>query len=666
MRTFGRTILYSWALCALFAYLSFRVYKSPEQVRRRVEDFLRGVLNSEVRVEGCEERFLEALKIASLVVPASPPLDERAVAVLEDIRLDPSARRPFRRLLGEPEGEDGTLRSIRARRASLFLDRVTGEAPGSDAERWNFADLFRGDAAGVLLGGARAKLVVDRLEVQVQDLRGQREKTRWRVAARDVEARAQGPGGSIEADLEDGPHWSGGHAKAVWLPNGEVEVEGELNEVREAESWLPLLGERARAIWETFRPAGTWDLEIEKAQFPPGGRARWKAITRHYDTTLLLGPSAVEFRHLSGSIVATEEAVSLGGDGPGTRPVAELLGVPVELSGTVAAERMDLKPRLPSLSLDGLLAVEGDARAGASAIAAVAALRPQGRVEGEAVWTWTAPGPETLQGELRFQELAFADLALLAGGSGKISFESRGPAGDATSGKHAGRGKGKAALDLPCAGLGKLHGEAEFSWGASGVDFKLYDFAVVEPAPGAAAPGKLFGTVRVAWDLTVTFIDLRWLEIPLATGLLRAREIGGTLMKEPASEPAKGSGHLAAPVVPAGALAPDLGDLVFESGKWLAVAGADVIEVTSLKLEGAERALRARGRVSLLGEVDLVVLLDQGPTHRALCELPDESGPGAWKEAARGSYRAFRVTGTVSGPRAREIGGADPAFFNGK
>jgi hypothetical protein len=88
--------------------------------------------------------------------------------------------------------------------------------------------------------------------------------------------------------------------------------------------------------------------------------------------------------------------------------------------------------------------------------------------------------------------------------------------------------------------------------------------------------------------------------------------------------------------------------------------------VKSIKLLGEKASLRAAGEIDVSGDLDLILLVDKGPSYVAVYELPDESRPSEWKQAARGSYRAFRITGSLSAPRSREIGALDPAFVEGR
>jgi hypothetical protein len=199
--------------------------------------------------------------------------------------------------------------------------------------------------------------------------------------------------------------------------------------------------------------------------------------------------------------------------------------------------------------------------------------------------------------------------------------------------------------------------------------------------------GRAFGGVSWGWGKGFLEIDLRWMDAVLSCNLFSARDFSGNFKKARAREPGRGElgfGHI---TVPAGRLWPEAKELTFHTakchfridpsadegppgeggaGKPRLPPDGKTLRITTCKFLGEHQTLRATGTITLSGDVDLVLLFSQGPAGMALAQLPDSSLPAQWKEAAKGAYRAFRLSGNVASPQVRVIGERDPAFVVGK
>ncbi|MBI4603907.1 MAG: hypothetical protein HY721_18275 [Planctomycetes bacterium] len=691
MRTLARITLYSLCLGLLLGYLSYRIYSHPSQVRRRLDLLLERYVTRDIAVSGCEQSFLGPLRAREIVVPASPAIDERSALVLEDVTFDDAARRGafrFRRVASA----SASPATVHVGAAALYLDHEVSGTSSGGVSRWNVGEILRPHPVLDLLRTGTLQVLADRVAVQVQDLRPPRGKLGWQLGLRDAELRwARAPEVTLEADLAECELWSEGQIELVWSADGGLRGRGRIEDLRAVERWLPVLGPEAQDLWDTFRPAGSWNVDVREARLPREGPASFQAILEHYDTSARLGSSGVEIRRLSGPMLLTEDGLRFGQEAAGGLARGEVLESRVALEGSVTPEGGELRLLLAPTPLEVLLAAQPVvARGGLEAI--LETLKLRGAVEGELKVGFRRGEGESLSGRLSFRDVECQGLPLIAGLRGWASFDGLpapraagdGAPGGKTAAAKAPAGKGRITVEeLPWPGLEPARGEVDLTWDAAGLQLKFYDLKVGggpgEAGAQAAAPaeapagaqagaqaGSVFASLDWSWQQGLAGVDLRCLGLRVATGLLRAKEVRGSLkLARPEAGAAEGVLDLDGAATPAGVLWPEQGELSWRGGRCLLEVRGGArrgIAVRSLRLGGEGRALRAAGDVALTGALDLVVFLCEGPAHGAVLELSDDTPPARWKDAARGSFRAFRLAGTLNATRSREIGALDPVF----
>jgi len=648
-----RALAYSLFLCGLLAYLSFRIHMAPSQVELRLERNLGEYLTVEPRVDGGEQPSLGLISARAILIPANPPLDERSILGLEDIRInDPRSARAFRRVLAsESSGAAASSFSLHARKASLWLDHAVDGAPGAESHRWNFDDLLRTDALE-LLGARRAQVLLDRIDVRIEELRSGRPRANYTLELGDAEVRIGGTGVALDADLLEGASWSGGRIVLEWPTEGSLRIRGRIEDLDSLEPWLPLFPETHRRMLEVLQPSGAVAVDIDELALGRDRIDTFRATVRHYDTTLRLGRTGAGISRLQGEMKLTTDGLSMGKDGP--RATGEVLGVPVEVAAQVTASRARIELATTRLSLE-LFPLEG-APPGAArrpVHALWARLGPRGFLTGTAA-VGLAPGErEELEGELLIGELSLRGVPAVAGAEVSCRFQSD-PSG------RIGGVRGKLVADLPIEGLGRLRGEANIIQEGTQARVTLYDMRWEPPAAKAGRAGSVFGTLAWSLESGLGDVDLRWTDGGLETKLLAAGGISGQWKKAGAGS--SGTVEIGDARIPGAVFGLEEEAMAFEKGDGVLGLDGGRLRVASLRLSGERRALRATGTLSAEGALDLVVIIGIGATREALQELPHESTPGEWLETARGSFRAFRVTGTPVAPVVREIGDLDPAF----
>ena len=627
---------------------------APSQVELRLERDLGEYLTVEPRVDEGAQPSLGLMSARGVLIPASPPLVERSILGLEDVRInDPGSARAFRRVLAsESAGAAPSSFLLRATKANLWVDHDVDGAPDRESHRWNFDDLLRTDALE-RLGERRAQVLLDRIDVRIQELRSGRPRAAYTLELGDAEVRIASGGVALDADLLQGASWSGGRIVAEWPTGGSLRIRGRIEDLDSLEPWLPLFPEAHRRMLEVLQPSGAVAVDVDDLVLGRGGIDTFRATLRHYDTALRLGGAGAGISHLQGEMRLTTDGLSMGRDGP--RASGEILGVRVEVGAHVSASRARVDLAATRLALE-LFPIEGAASAGTARRPLQtlwARLAPRGFLSGNAE-IGLAPGePEELEGELRIEELALGGVPAVAGARVSCRIQSD-PAG------RSGGIRAKVVAELPIDGLGTLRGEAHLVQEGAQSRVTLYDMRWEPPAARTGRAGSLFGTLAWSLETGLGDVDLRWTDGGLETKLLAAEGISGQWKKSAAGS--SGTVEIGAARIPAALLGPEGEGMEFEKGDGVLGLDGGKLRVASLRLSGERRTLRATGTVSAAGAMDLVVMIGSGPTRDALQALPHETTPADWLETARGSFRAFRVTGTPAAPVAREIGDLDPAF----
>ncbi len=673
MRLFLRTIAYSVGLLLVLGYGSYRLYTSPSQVKARLARSLALFLAAETRIEGCEQPFFGTLSVKRIEIPAAPIIAARQILELDEVTVeDTSARRPFRyRKFTEPQTAPPT---VRARNAVLRLEHEIAGPAGGEKERWNFQDLLKVEALLGLLQGRHPQVLANRLEVHLREHRSPRQEIAFKIDARDAELRRAEPDGVVlEADLAEGEYWSSGQVEVSWSREGGAHLRAGADDVRGVERWLGLLSKDTGELWERFRPTGSLNVDIEDFHIAGDGKPSLRAIVRHYDTTAKLGALGLELRHLSGPMAVTESGARFGNLVAGEPASAEVLGVGVEVEGELGFREGELRLRLLSAPLEAILSSILAARSekgGKPLGSLISLLRARGTIEGCLTLGFQREQGDRVLGSFRLKGAELAGIPVCSGLQADLRFD-RDPAQGPGA---APGGKGKLSIEeAALAGLGSGLGEIRFDWNDRGMQVQFTDLKVSSTAPGVGVmemAGSVLGSAGWGWEAGVTAVDMRWLGINVSTTLLGTCGSGGSFNKTSAEAPGTGVLEFAKSVtVPAGLLWPECESLLFRDGTCRVTADCEKgkrILLQSLQLTGEKQSLRATGEIGLSGSLDLVVFVDQGPTHSALGNLPDDSEPPDWKDAARGSYRAFRISGALAAPRVREIGALDPVFVRRK
>ena len=669
MRIFFRTILFSITLLVILSFASYRLYRSQSQIEARWQRVLDSIVSTPVKLSGCVDSLFGDLTLERLEIPAAPVLLERRVLELEGLRFaDPNTRRMFRSRTGaEPSVERPTLQ---IQNATVWLDHEVAGPAGAEVERWNVSDLVSPQAIAELLEARHAQVLIHALSVRLRDQRPTREEFKARIDFRDVEIRYADPNRvALEADLAEGESWGGGELLLSWGKTG-WNLRASIEDLRVVERVQDLWPEPMQRLWNHFRPSGSWNVDLRDFSLRSGAQVDFEAWVNHYDTSLKLGRSGLSLHRLNGRMKITPGRISLADASSAEVVRAELLGAPVLVSGAAEGDSGELTLRLQSGTMDRFID-EVVVREEQPLKALIALLRPAGGLSGALSYRFSSKAADTLEGELKVSGGAFDGTPFLRQLEGGIRFK-RSP--DENGGS---LGSGKLEIkSAEIAGLGRASGEVSFDWSGGGFHFKCSDLKVEKRQPAGAGTGlrpeRQDGSVIVEghWSAKrgLESLEIRCLGVPLALESLQASDMQGELKYSGGTEPSRGRMELGPVTLRQGILAKELPALLFSSGDVRLRFESDSRQllVRSFKLSGEGRVLRAVGTVDLLGEVSLVVFLDEGPSGAGVLRLPEDSGPAEWKAAARGSYRAFRLTGPMGALESREITGLDSAFVPAK
>ena len=664
MRPYLRAILYAACLVGLLAGATYVVYWTPSQVEARVARLLARIARVPIRAEGCRGAARGRLEVEALECPSSPRFDAAVAARLYGLRTnDPGSEAPL-------EGADPAFASrrftARVRRADLDLER--GREAGS-ADSWNVERILRTGIFWEDWKASRPQVAVEEVSASVRDLRPGSPRTRISLEARDLLVRPSTTGAlEFAARVWPGSSGSWGALRGEVFPDGAVRLRGELAGFRDVSGLIDLLSDPGSpAPWRMFEAVEPADLRIEELVFEAGGGSRLSAEIRHYDSTLRLGSAGLAIGRASGTARLAGGVLKLGSSGEdGLR--GELWGAPALVSGEVGAGGGRIVVRVPPVRLEEVRAA-GSARSAGLVPRVLEALEASGALSGALRVSIRAAAPEDWEGEFRFEEAALGLVPFVQRIDGAIRVDrSLGPEGSSARG---GEGRGKIAVERILAlGLAPAWGEVSFSWSEDELRFKAYLEAggarEEPPKDGVAAKdslghGSVFGTI--GWNLRSGALDaaLRCMGVSISTPLARVRDASGDL--ELAGDSARLALNLSGIAIPAGALWEGQEELAFEGGRCSLRLGGGRIAVDSFRILGTGRCLRARGEVEARGGADLVVFFVEGPEHVSVNALDDTSAPAAWRAAARGAFRTFRVTGSLLAPRVRELSPQDGVFF---
>lgn len=697
-----RTLVFAACLVAALGAVSAWIYVTPDQVRLRMERSLSRVLRSPVEIEGCSASIGGSTRIAALSVAASPPLGARSILAVGDLSVGGRLPVDAGSRAGGPAASQRRALVLRAREATLSLQRRAVADGGAIGNVWNFSEVLRGDETALLLRETALHATIGTARVRY-GLVGGRDGSSGSSGSHGPSG-SSGPGGSIgpggssgstapgtpqtfeivsrgatvrsvdadslriEGDLDPSSDHRGGRLEVdVTLAGtqraGSLRARGSLRAVPRPGVLIGLLDPRGEALFASIDAIEPVDLEIRDLSLSTGSLPRLRAVLRHFDSTLRAGSLGVEIRHLRGTAVLDGWAMRFGGkDGPPAE--GKLWGIPAELSGSLGVGDSDIVLTVTGARIEEAIPDPQMTAAGLPA-SLRAPLDARGVIDGQLAAKLRRDGSESWSAEFRFRDLSSGRtpwLPKLAGSlSARRSFSAVGREGG------RGDGTGKIVVDaLTSTLLDPVAGEVPFTWDDDELRFTFYLQVGDDPTERASGEaGSIFGTI--GWNLRTGGVDadFRCMAIDVNAPLFLAEGVSGEIRLSAGDSAAVGVLSIGSARVPAGRLHPEVPDLVFEGGRCVVAVDAGGVRIETLRLVGPGYGLRAVGTVDVEGVVDLVIFLAEAPRHLALNALPDESRPPDWLAVAGEGFRAFRVTGTFMAPSPREIGAQDRAFLRG-
>ncbi len=637
IRPMSLVVLYSLAAVLLLGYLSFKwVYSHPSQVAIRIERSAEGAGASSVKVLGAAQEALAGVRADKVVVEAGEATLANLLGVhVGDVTID-------------CQGTGGAGAST----AGVQAGGIRGGTPvlvcSSSAEvaerggKWNLAAAFDVDRV-------RASAAADPFEILVREIDlGLSLEDGWgrRVRLDDLELSGGGDGLQGRAVISKSADWDGG-SFAINSPGpGEWTLSGFLQNIRNGESWSPLLPAAWAVLWDRLSLEGGLTLRIERF-------SRGSAGT---DFSGSLQGSAVAFRlpvvglpvtGMNGSTKLGNGSVSWGKLAGLDSPELVLLGQSGSLSGMIDGKGGSLQVALSEQAI-----VEGAAPGAPQTIRnLMAALRPTGRLSGLLDLGIVSVAEDAGTWKLL---LSLDDLKLLGApfiDPGKILLQ----LGGKNEGVPGGPVSGKLTVeDLAIRGLVSLAGSIDLSWGGDGLALEASALAIrLAGAPEAEPRGVLKGSLRTVSDGGGVEGDVDWTGIELRSGLLAAEEMSGQASIELATGVVLGESRLKKIRVPAGILGEK--ELVYETGVAEWSIDTDGIHLSMLELSGRLGAVRVTGTIGLDSRVDLVCVRVGEKEAAALTALPLKSNPADWVTASEGAYGATRLSGKMDAPLVRPI-----------
>ncbi|MEE3297790.1 MAG: hypothetical protein VX250_10415, partial [Planctomycetota bacterium] len=368
IRPMPLVVLYSLGAVLLLGYLSFKwVYSHPSQVAIRIERSAEGAGVSSVKVLGAAQEALAGVRA-----------DEIAVA---------AGDAPFANLLGVHVG-DVTIDCQGAGRAGVSTAGVQaggirGGTPvlicSSRAEvaerggKWNLA-------AAVDADRVRAAAAADPFEILVRELNlGLSLENGWgrRVQLDDIELSGGTGGLQGRAVISKSADWDGG-SFAIDSPGpGEWALSGSLQNIRNGETWSPLLPATWAGLWDRLSLEGGFTLRIERLSHGSAG-TELSGSLQGAAMAFRLPVVGLPVTAMNGSAKIGNGSVSWGKLAGLDSPELVLLGQSGSLSGMIDGKGGALQVALSEQAI-----VEGAVPGAPQTIRnLMAALRPTGRLSG--------------------------------------------------------------------------------------------------------------------------------------------------------------------------------------------------------------------------------------------------------------------------------------------
>ena len=630
-------VLYSLGAVLLLGYLSFKwVYSHPSQVAIRIERSAEGAGVSSVKVLGAGQEALAGVRADEITVEAGEA--------------------PFANLLGVHVG-DVTIDCQGAGRAGastagVQAGGIRGGTPvlvcSSRAEvaerggKWNLA-------AAVDADRVRAAAAADPFEILVRELNlGLSLENGWgrRVQLDDIELSGGTGGLQGRAVISKSADWDGG-SFAIDSPGpGEWALSGSLQNIRNGETWSPLLPATWAGLWDRLSLEGGFTLRIERFSHGSAG-TELSGSLQGAAMAFRLPVVGLPVTAMNGSAKIGNGSISWGKLAGLDSPELVLLGQSGSLSGMIDGKGGALQVALSEQAI-----VEGAVPGAPQTIRnLMAALRPTGRLSGllDLSISSVAEDAGAWKLLLSFDSLKFLGAAFIDPGKVLLQLEGK------KEGVPGGLASGTLTIeDLAIRGLVSLAGSIDLSWGGEGLALEASELAIrLAGAPGAEPRGIFKGSLRTVSDGGGVEGDVDWTGVELRSGLLAAEEMSGQASIELATGVVLGESRLKKIRVPAGILGEK--ELVYEAGVAEWSIDEDGIHLSMLELSGSQGAVRVTGTIGFDSRVDLVCVRVGEKEAVALTALPLKSGPADWVAASEGAYGASRLSGKMKAPLVRPV-----------
>lgn len=630
-------VLYSLGAVLLLGYLSFKwVYSHPSQVAIRIERSAEGAGVSSVKVLGAAQEALAGVRADEITVEAGDA--------------------PFANLLGVHVG-DVTIDCQGAGRAGastagVQAGGIRGGTPvlvcSSRAEvaerggKWNLA-------AAVDADRVRAAAAADPFEILVRELNlGLSLENGWgrRVQLDDIELSGGTGGLQGRAVISKSADWDGG-SFAIDSPGpGEWALSGSLQNIRNGETWSPLLPATWAGLWDRLSLEGGFTLRIERFSHGSAG-TELSGSLQGAAMAFRLPVVGLPVTAMNGSAKIGNGSISWGKLAGLDSPELVLLGQSGSLSGMIDGKGGALQVALPEQAI-----VEGAVPGAPQTIRnLMAALRPTGRLSGllDLSISSVAEDAGAWKLLLSFDALKFLGAAFIDPGKVLLQLEGK------KEGVPGGLASGTLTIeDLAIRGLVSLAGSIDLNWGGEGLALEASELAIrLAGAPGAEPRGIFKGSLRTVSDGGGVEGDVDWTGVELRSGLLAAEEMSGQASIELATGVVLGESRLKKIRVPAGILGEK--ELVYEAGVAEWSIDEDGIHLSMLELSGSQGAVRVTGTIGLDSRVDLVCVRVGEKEAVALTALPLKSNPADWVAASEGAYGASRLSGKMKAPLVRPV-----------
>ena len=677
---------YSAAVVSCLVYVSYHwIYASPSQVRLRIEDWLRtgvskdgrgaALVTPEIVVSASEHRVGDATYIDSISLSAEGPYGPTRVE-LEDVRLaeDENGGRLATLVPRSPGwGSSGTRSGTDAPRGaeassidvgppgcSVEVRRAVFRVPGV-GEGWGGATFLRPLFFRQLCdrwGEDGVDLVLREASIRIDEAPLGEES----MAFSDVRVFHRLSALLLSTDLRPCRYWTDGSVEIRTREGAGLWADLRFDDFRLpswATRWMPApLAKR----WGELSPEGNYNARCVIDSPASSEDIAWEVQLEHFDSGLSLPIAGIDLEHVRGTTWLRDDSVAWGTDA-GVQPArVRLGGLDSGLSGVLDDRGAKLDWTIDSTHFDHA-SIEG---APEWVRSIVRRLRLRGEVEGSVTLT-SAFGDTGWRTSLRGRALNADVEPPLHCDAIEVDTTSR-----------SGDGKGELKLSGLALGPlpGSLRGALEISWKSDGAvrvtaaDLTWRPDSVrsdsSDPSnPSSPSPAQLRAHAEVHPGRGITDLEVSWTETEGDFGFLSSQRFAGTLRlvrgsAVAATGPEEFTGVFGrcdlGDVKLAEAASPDPTELRFERGRaairvesW----GVSVLACSLFAPAGERevaRAVRAYGRVSFDGSIDLACLLIEGDFAASVQRWDLLTAVDDYEDLGGQQHRLWRIRGTLDEP----------------